>query len=252
MSNENYEVAIGILRERFGNTQDVVNLHYKELINIPPVSQRVESLRTFLDTIEKHFRSLEVLQEDINQHVFVSMITSKLPEHVLRQLELNKGTKQEWTVDYLREEIREYVTACEKAEKVARSNRDGNDYKGTYNRSNSQFNNKQLPFKERVFTNSPQTPLGSAQTLVVRSQTQERTVYSDKCRYCGEKHWSDECHKYKTIEDRNKRLKDYCYRYFERATPYLRLRNEKSVCLLRSNKCSSSQFVSKNIQHQTY
>jgi len=84
MSHENYAVAVSILRERFGNTQDVVDMHYKELLEVQPPTLKVESLRTFLDRVEKHLRSLEVLGESVNQRVFVSMIRSKLPEEAFQ------------------------------------------------------------------------------------------------------------------------------------------------------------------------
>ena len=86
-------------------------------MNIQPPTSKVESLRVFLDLIERHLRSLEVMGENINQHVFVSMIKAKLTEDVLRHLELAKGTKKEWSVDNLRLHLRDYVTACEKSEK---------------------------------------------------------------------------------------------------------------------------------------
>ena len=84
MSHENYAVAVSILRERFGNTQDVVDMHYKELLEVQPPTLKVESLRTFLDRVEKHLCSLEVLGESVNQRVFVSMIRSKLPEEAFQ------------------------------------------------------------------------------------------------------------------------------------------------------------------------
>ena len=55
LSNLNYDVAIEILKERFGNTQYIVNLLYKELINIPPVSQKIDSLRAFQIRLKKPF-----------------------------------------------------------------------------------------------------------------------------------------------------------------------------------------------------
>ncbi|XP_052785982.1 uncharacterized protein LOC128221411 [Mya arenaria] len=59
LSNENYRVAVNILKERFGDTQEVIDLHYNKLINIRPAGDYVESLRKFLDTMDKHLRSLE-------------------------------------------------------------------------------------------------------------------------------------------------------------------------------------------------
>jgi len=44
------------------------------------------------DKIEQNLRSLEALQQNIDQDVFISMITTKLPKEVLVQLEIQKGT----------------------------------------------------------------------------------------------------------------------------------------------------------------
>ena len=94
-TNDNYSVAIGILRERYGNKQEIIDLHYKDMLSVHPKTTKVESLQIFVDKIEKTLRSLEMLNKNVNQHVFVSMIRTKLPEDVLRQLELSKGAKTE-------------------------------------------------------------------------------------------------------------------------------------------------------------
>ncbi|KAH3792239.1 hypothetical protein DPMN_145730 [Dreissena polymorpha] len=36
--------------------------------------------------------------------------------------------------------------------------------------------------------------------------------YADKCRYCQQKHWRDECTKYRTISERKQQLKDSCFK----------------------------------------
>ena len=72
LSNENYAVAINILKERYGNIQDVVNLHYNKMINLQPASNTTSSLRLFHDNINKHLRSLEVLHQDVNHWVPVN------------------------------------------------------------------------------------------------------------------------------------------------------------------------------------
>ena len=73
LSNENY-VAIGILKERFGNEQEIIDLHYNQMINLYPASNTTSSLRNLLDQLEKHLCSLEVLKQNVNQDVFVAMI----------------------------------------------------------------------------------------------------------------------------------------------------------------------------------
>lgn len=117
LSNANYEVAVRILRERFGNTDDIIDLHYKKLVNIPAARNNTESLRFFMDSVERHLRSLQVLKENVDQHVFVSMILSKLPSDVLLQLEIMKGADNKWTIRKLRDLLRQYIVSKEKAER---------------------------------------------------------------------------------------------------------------------------------------
>ena len=69
-----YKIAVEFLKDRFCNTQEVIDLHYPKLINIPQAVNKTCSLRGLLDNIERHIRSLEVLKQNINQDVFVSMI----------------------------------------------------------------------------------------------------------------------------------------------------------------------------------
>ena len=86
------------------------------MINLQPAVNRTNSLRNLLDTMERHIRSLEVLKQNINQDVFVSMIRAKLPEEVLLQLEILNGAKNKWTVESLRARIDEYMIPREHAE----------------------------------------------------------------------------------------------------------------------------------------
>ena len=115
LSNENYSVALNILKDRFGNVQDTVDLHYTAIINMKSASDSVDSLRCLLDGVDKHLRSLDVLGQNINQDLFVSIIKSKLPSSVIRHLEIKKGIESKWTVLLLKELLKEYVVACEKA-----------------------------------------------------------------------------------------------------------------------------------------
>ena len=80
LSNENYFVVIDLLKERYGDSQTVINSNYVELINLRPAPNNPRGLRSLYDQIEKHLRSLQALEQDINQDVFISMITSNSPK----------------------------------------------------------------------------------------------------------------------------------------------------------------------------
>ena len=57
LSKENYPIAVTILKDRFGNSQEVIDLHYSKMINLPQATNKTSSLRWLLDNIERHIRS---------------------------------------------------------------------------------------------------------------------------------------------------------------------------------------------------
>ena len=76
LTNVNYPVVVDILRKRFGDKQRIIDAHYRALMELPAASTSC-SLKSVSDTIEKHFRCLEALQQNTEQPVFVSMLTSR-------------------------------------------------------------------------------------------------------------------------------------------------------------------------------
>ncbi|XP_045185376.2 uncharacterized protein LOC123543363 [Mercenaria mercenaria] len=197
------------MKERFGNIQEVVNLHYNTLINLAAPSNKTESLRLFLDSVEKHLRSLDVLKQDVNQDVFISMIKSKLPKDVLLQLELRRQTGSEWTVRQLRDCLCAYIVARERTDEdlkcEVQEKPKSHVFRGSF-QSNDRKKFGQSRFRGVVGTNS-------AEVLVATNKsTAKDKGYSDKCRYCGKHHYSDECQKYSTMEERKQILKDSCHR----------------------------------------
>ncbi|CAG2208913.1 unnamed protein product [Mytilus edulis] len=74
------------------------------------------------------------------------------------------------------------------------------------------------PWKTNSFNNNRSEncvyqPKSSAEALIANSsKSQPGSKYFDKCRYCGSKHWSDECQKFKTIEERKRQLKGSCFK----------------------------------------
>ena len=48
LTNSNYDAAIAILKERYGNEQLIVDTHYTKLMEMPPTVNRTTSLRDTL------------------------------------------------------------------------------------------------------------------------------------------------------------------------------------------------------------
>jgi hypothetical protein len=187
LTNDNYDVAIDILKKRFGSKNNIINMHYIELMKMSASSSLTSKLRETNDGIEKHFRSLEALGEDSNQKVFIPMIILKLPEDVLMQLEMAR-ISDEWTVKELRDTLSKYIKAREASE-------------FNIQKSNSQQPNQQLS------ASSTKKMKSSTEVLL----TGERTYYQRRCLFCKrENHWSDECRQFKTSQERKERIKNRC------------------------------------------
>ena len=207
LSDANYKLAIDILKERFGNKQEVIELHYSQLINVHSPTNKTNSLRSFMDVVERHLRSLEVLNQNVEQDIFVSVIRSKLPEDVLVLLEMQKSANERWTVYSFRECLKNYIVAKERGERKS---------------PNKPVDTKTSQIKTQT---SPAQVLSAGQT----GSALQRETYADKCRYCQQKHWSDQCDKYKTISERKSQLKGSCYKC-------LRTGHRSNECM-RSKKC---------------
>ena len=54
LTNANYEVTVNMLKERFGNKQLMIDLHYMQLMDVSTAINKFSSLRAMYDTIEQH------------------------------------------------------------------------------------------------------------------------------------------------------------------------------------------------------
>ncbi|XP_060551133.1 uncharacterized protein LOC132712731 [Ruditapes philippinarum] len=172
------------------------------------------------------------------------MIWEKLPEPVLLQIELSNTDDNSWTLDTFRQKLNAYIVARERSEK--KNSMDKNKNKpttvGTQGNPNTEFK-KQAHGPISIFGHrGPTSTFGpkrmsliersqvtSGETLVSNDMQRRRTNnnsnkdYSTFCRYCEKQHWSDECPKYRTIEERKRVLKGSCY-------IYLKLGHKSSDC----------------------
>ena len=82
LTNVNYKQSIKLLKERYGQNEIIVNVHYTSLIDLPASSSQTSALRKNYDLL----RSLEALGENIESKMLESLIMAKLPKDVLIHL----------------------------------------------------------------------------------------------------------------------------------------------------------------------
>lgn len=96
LTEQNYDLAWQLLTERYENKRAIVQAHIKGIFDLQPITKESHaSLRTFLDTFQKHFRSLEALDESAKHWdtILIFLLSSKL----------DKATKREWE-NYIKNE----------------------------------------------------------------------------------------------------------------------------------------------------
>lgn len=90
-TDDNYSIAWDLLKERYQNKKAIIHTHVKSIFTLIPIKDDTHTnLRKFLDTFQKHFRSLEKLGEDVAHWntLLIFLLTSKL----------NSVTRQEWEI----------------------------------------------------------------------------------------------------------------------------------------------------------
>ena len=82
LTNNNYEEAMQLLKNRYGNNQVIISAHMNALVKLSHVDDQLESLRKFYDDVESHIRSLTTLGIDVKSYgtLIGTLIMEKLPE----------------------------------------------------------------------------------------------------------------------------------------------------------------------------
>lgn len=79
LSSENYKVAWNLLKDRYDNRKIIRQTHVRALLNLQSISKEF-SVRSFLDSIQKHIRALEALKEPVSQWntILIEVLSQKL------------------------------------------------------------------------------------------------------------------------------------------------------------------------------
>jgi hypothetical protein len=101
---DNYPVAVKVLKERFGQSQMIIDSHYISLADIKQAVNQTKKIRYVADVIEQHLNYLEALGEDVNHRHLIALIKSKLPPVVVVRLEEQRND-DDWDTTTWRQKI---------------------------------------------------------------------------------------------------------------------------------------------------
>ena len=181
----NYEVAIELLRGRFGKPVVIERAHVNELLNVAPVFNERDTagLRRLYDKIEIHHRGLKALEVNASTYegIVVPAIVGKLPEAVKLQITRGKNYT-EWKMEDLLKELLSELELREEHCTMSKS-------------ESSQHTRSDRDKKKRV------DELNTASALLARM--------NDICAYCKGGHAHHECTIVKSVEERKQLLRKY-------------------------------------------
>lgn len=101
MTNQNYYKVIALLKNRYGQTQKIINEYMRSLLDIPVSDERLESLRAFYDKSEAYITGLESLGQchEILGSLLIPDIFGKLPPDFKKKYYTRK---REWWLEYFK------------------------------------------------------------------------------------------------------------------------------------------------------
>ena len=85
LTNGNYNEALDLLKNRFGNNQVIISAHMNTLVKLPSVNNEdVKALPKFYDDVESHVRGLSELGIEMENYgaLISTLILEKLPPEV--------------------------------------------------------------------------------------------------------------------------------------------------------------------------
>jgi len=78
LSNENYDLAVALLKEKYGNPDSIVEALYSKLQHLPTVPNRFSDIKRTHENIERILCQLEAQGEIVNnQKILIHQILSK-------------------------------------------------------------------------------------------------------------------------------------------------------------------------------
>ena len=108
-TNVNYDAAIKILRDRFGQPDAIKMALYNKLRSIRMATNKVSDLQSTQDAIIQVLTQLESYSVDTNQGLIIQLIFEKFPMEFVTELVNTNTTTGEWTIQQLQTAITQLI-----------------------------------------------------------------------------------------------------------------------------------------------
>ncbi|KAL3109065.1 hypothetical protein niasHT_012627 [Heterodera trifolii] len=235
-SDGNYPVVVQLLKERFGDTNDLQRAIRAQLLHLPPAKDNVSSLTAVIDEFERGVCQLEQLGANVDDESFGPLLEAKLPVRILTDLRIRESTLgAKWTVREFRKAVAAQVKCMRAAESALAAMKAPEQRQEQ--RLEAERPGRNAPIEEefhRVFmvrenppdqrehaapdprweatapSRSENTQPGSHSRkpkAINRSNNRRMEQLGNSCSLCGKTgHQPSRCHKYSSVQAKRRRL----------------------------------------------
>jgi len=205
---DNYDLAVTILKERFGRTDVIIESLYVKLQGLPRcVNKFIEVKKTF-EQIDKLLRQLDVQGEVVNnQMMLIQLVLSKFPFEVILKLEESKLPTERWTMENLRKEILKYIRVQENVYRYAHNSKGQiQAVQGDSNKPTCNTINQRSVYYPTNDTMGYQVQADPTEVFASLSGKGSGPRIIRPCIFCEGQHYNDQCRKYATLATRKRKL----------------------------------------------
>ncbi|KAL3097693.1 hypothetical protein niasHT_023452 [Heterodera trifolii] len=235
-SDGNYLVVVQLLKERFGDTNDLQRAIRAQLLHLPPANNNVPNLTAMFDEFERGVCQLEQLGANVDDESFGPLLEAKLPVRILTDLRIRESTLgTKWTVREFRKAVAAQIKCMRAAESALAAMKAPE--RRQEQRSEAERPGRNAPTEEefhRVFmvrenppdqrghaapdprweatapSRSENTQPGSHSRkpeAINRSNNRRMEQLGNSCSLCGKTgHQPSRCHKYSSVQAKRRRL----------------------------------------------
>lgn len=192
ITHENYQAAVDLLVERYGQSQKIIHTHMQSLLKLPAPTNDAHSLKFFYDKMETLVRGLESLGQHQESYgaLLTPVLLGKLPSKIRTNL-ARENHENNWDLQTLRKAIYKEIVILEAGSSIQHED---SEEIGTF------------------FTRTAKTRNKSHSATV----STDLNVKRNKCVYCEELHSPANCTKVKDQTQRTEiiRNKKLCFNCF--------------------------------------
>ncbi|XP_063369576.1 uncharacterized protein LOC134657924 isoform X1 [Cydia amplana] len=97
LTNENYEVALKLIDDRYNNIPKIINFHVNSIIDMPVLTKCTASgLRSIVSTVNMHLAALRNLNEKVEfwDTILVNILSRKIDSYTYRGFHLERDMKE--------------------------------------------------------------------------------------------------------------------------------------------------------------